>query len=284
MPEVGEAGGRHLSGRRSDGGRCLGNPRLVHDSLAVNPEGAAICRPGGCGRSRFLNGLRAFLGGARNVAALTLEAIEHDRFAAAGLVGKLANICPDLPPTRLRGCSTFKRITHGKDPVRVERKFYQSYNAQLFARLAFSANIKPQSEDSSDAFFQRWHVVEFTRVYRHTDEEIGSATIDAWLAEPNELSGVLNRALTALPKVIEQQGITITPSMRAAHTEFQKLTDPLSIWLLQNAFESPTAMVGRTEFLEAFNAAQSAEGRHPMSATEFGRALNTLRPEMDPEI
>ncbi len=235
--------------------------------------------PGGCGRSRFLTGARNFLGGDRNVSAIPLETLEHHRFAAAGLVGKLANICPDLPPTRLRASSTFKRLTDGADPVHVEEKYRKPYDAHPFARLVFSANIPPASEDATDAFFQRWLVIQFSHVYRQTPQEIKPHIIDGWLSKPDELSGALNRALIALPGVLER-GLTVTTSMVAAHEEFQKLTDPLAIWLRQNTVEGPNLFVARSALIEAYNAHARAEGRYEMGNTEFGLALDQLRPNI----
>ncbi|MCX6630819.1 MAG: hypothetical protein NTW28_24650, partial [Candidatus Solibacter sp.] len=51
---------------------------------------------GGNGKSTYLSGLTSFLGG-WNCTNLSLHKLEAGRFAAARLVGKLANICPDLP-------------------------------------------------------------------------------------------------------------------------------------------------------------------------------------------
>jgi phage/plasmid-associated DNA primase len=55
---------------------------------------------GANGKSVYLAGLRTFLGRA-NVASETLHRLESNRFAVAQLVGKLANICPDLPSASL---------------------------------------------------------------------------------------------------------------------------------------------------------------------------------------
>jgi phage/plasmid-associated DNA primase len=76
---------------------------------------------GGNGKSTFLRALIAFLG-TENVSTLTLHKLESDRFALARLVGKLANICPDLPSGQLSGTSMFKAITGG-DMIAAERKY-----------------------------------------------------------------------------------------------------------------------------------------------------------------
>ena len=83
----------------------------------------------------------------------------------ARLVGKLANICPDLPSTDLTGTSVFKSITGG-DSLLAERKFEESFEFVPYARLVFSANLPPKSQDASPAFFRRWLVVPFEKTFQ----------------------------------------------------------------------------------------------------------------------
>jgi len=74
--------------------------------------------------------------------------------SAARLVGRLANICPDLPATDLVSTSVFKAITGG-DPLVAEYKFRDSFEFIPYTRLVFSANHPPKSQDASPAFFRR---------------------------------------------------------------------------------------------------------------------------------
>jgi phage/plasmid-associated DNA primase len=72
----------------------------------------AICLlgEGGNGKSVFLDLANRFVG-VENVCHLSLQRLEADRFSAARLYGKLANICPDLPGERLASSAMFKAIT-----------------------------------------------------------------------------------------------------------------------------------------------------------------------------
>ena len=67
---------------------------------------------GGNGKSTFLNAVIKFVG-ADNVSNVSLQQLASNRFAAASLEGKLANICADLPATRLEDTQLFKGITGG---------------------------------------------------------------------------------------------------------------------------------------------------------------------------
>ena len=106
---------------------------------------------GANGKSVYLCAVTAFVG-RENIANLSLQRLEGDKFAAARLVGKLANICADLPSDHLTSTSTFT-ATVGGDYLLGERKFQGSFEFVPFCRLVFSTNHYPQSKDSSAAFF-----------------------------------------------------------------------------------------------------------------------------------
>lgn len=107
---------------------------------------------GGNGKSTWLAMVTAFLGG-RNTAGVALHTLESNHFITPRLLGKLANVCPDLPSRDLSGTSVFKAITGG-DTVYGEYKFGDSFEFVPFCRLVFSANHPPRSGDSSTAFFR----------------------------------------------------------------------------------------------------------------------------------
>lgn len=232
---------------------------------------------GGNGKSTYLAGVTAFLGRS-NVSAVSLHKLESDRFAVARLVGKLANICPDLPSSHLAGTSTFKALTGG-DTVLAEYKYLTSFEFVPFVRLVFSANHAPRSADASQAFFRRWHVVPFTRTFEG-GEEIPRPEMDARLASPGELSGVLNKALLALKQIQECKGLMESPSMRAAGDEFRKATDPLAVWLESWTIEKREVFVTKKDLRSAYNSKAEAAGQPPMTETGFGLALRRLRPNL----
>ena len=233
---------------------------------------------GGNGKSVWMAALRAFLGRG-NVSTIALQMLEQHRFAVAGLVGKLANICTDLPSQHLVGTSVFKGITGG-DALTGEYKYKDIFDFTPFARLVFSANAPPASPDASSAFFDRWVVVPFERTFRGTDEEVPSHVLGAQLAQPGELSGVLNKALVALRNLRARGGFYVTESMRQATEEFRQLTDPVAVWLDRHTIENPEAMVVKQTLIREFNYTSMREGRSPISDKAFAQALRRVRPNI----
>ena len=225
------------------------------------------------GKSTLLDALVSFLG-RENVSSLSLQRIEADKFSVVRLLGKLANVCADLPSDHLISTSTFKALTGG-DRLTAERKFQGSFEFKPFARLVFSTNHYPQSKDASHAFFRRWLTVPFD-VTIHPNERILNLT--AQLAAGPELSGVLNKALAVLPDMQARGGFTQSESIWAAMMEFREMTDPLAAWLDHHTSLAPERMVTKKDLLIAFNGKAEASGRPPMTPKAFYAGVKRLRP------
>jgi putative DNA primase/helicase len=246
---------------------------MLFCGLTKNSYGAI-----GLGRG-YLRACVAFIGKS-NTAALSLHKLEQDKFAAARLVGKLANICPDLPSVHLASTMMFKALTGG-DVLSAEYKFKDSFEYVPFCKLIFSANKPPQSDDASHGFFRRWQVVPFERCFEEGSQDTAKRNeIDAALSDPGELSGVLNKALEALTN-LREGGFTQSESMRLAWDEFRTATDPLSVWLDQSTVELPNAQIPITELLSAFNRHMSECGKQSMTKTAFGLAIKRLRKNVE---
>ncbi len=235
---------------------------------------------GANGKSTFLRAVIALLGSG-NCAGHSLHRLEGDRFAVAGLVGKLANICADLPSRDLEQTSIFKAITGG-DMVMAERKFREAFEFRPFCKLLFSANHLPRSADATFAFFRRWLVLPFTRTFGEQGERAAAKPedLDARLADPRELSGVLNKAIGAV-KGLRERGFTVSASMREAWTEFRGTTDPLAIWLDAATVESPAVLVSKDALRTTYYGHCNAQSLPTPSAKAFGQALMRLRPHVE---
>lgn len=229
------------------------------------------------GKSVYLRAVGAFVG-STNVAGVSIHKLESDRFAASRLLGKLANICPDLPSEHLSQTSVFKAVTGG-DVLNAEYKYRESFEFVPFARMLFSANAAPRASDASHAFFRRWMVVPFEASFTE-GEKIPREVLDARLADPGELSGVLNKAL-ALRARVRDEGFTESESMREAAEEFRQMTDPVRVWLDQNTIEGVQVFVSKDALASAYNESRARAGQAGMTKKAFALALKRARPEVE---
>jgi P4 family phage/plasmid primase-like protien len=234
---------------------------------------------GGNGKSVYLRLLTALLG-SRNTSSLPLHRLEADRFAVSCLLGKLANICSDLPGTTMQDSAVFKSITGG-DELTGEFKFLPQFKFVPFARLLFSSNVFPQSKDTSPAFFDRWVVVPMEREIRGASWEIPQHILDARLQQPAELSGLLNRALGLLEQV--RGGFSRPRSAELALERFKLETDPVGLWLDQYTLDDPDSITPCSKLKNDLNDYLRARKMSPVSAETIGRSLRKLRPRVKKE-
>jgi putative DNA primase/helicase len=240
----------------------------------------AICLvgEGGNGKSVFAQVAARFVG-SQNVSHLSLQKLEKDRFAVAGLYQKLANICSDLPSERLQDSSLFKAIT-GCDRITAEFKYQHPFEFTPFARLIFSANHLPSSKDASMAYFDRWLVIPFEKCFRGTAREIPRKQLDNFLSDSREISGALNRALPALMAIRRKTRFTETRSTREQWKEFQLSMNPLGLWLHAETILSGSALVAQNELHAAYALECNNANRPIVTKQMFGRALRRLRPDL----
>jgi P4 family phage/plasmid primase-like protien len=151
---------------------------------------------GSNGKSVFLKIVEAMVG-SENTSHVSLQDLERDKFAPADLYGKLVNTFADLKAEKLSTTGMFKTLVSG-DTIRAQRKYGQPFSFRNFAKLFFSANKIPDSDDKSYAYYKRWLILVFGKVfegYTRDTELINKLTT------PEELSGLLNLALIALRKL-----------------------------------------------------------------------------------
>ncbi len=227
------------------------------------------------GKSTYLAAVTAALG-TENVSGLDLQKLETERFSTWRLLGKLANICPDLPSDHLTSTSIFKAIVGG-DRILGEYKYGDSFEFSPFARLLFSANHFPQSKDSSYAFFRRWIVIPFDRTIT-PEQKRAKPDILARLTSPAELSGLLNRCLAVLPVLRRRGGFVQTEAITVARAEFQEATDPLAVWLDRFTVLDSSGVVLKTDLSLMYSAESEKVGRPVVPARTLYAAIKRLRP------
>ena len=109
----------------------------------------------GTGKSTLLNMIIDTIG-EENIQGLTIKDISENKFSGPLLVGKLINVCADLPKEPLKAVDTMKKLT-GEDGLQCEIKHGASfYVKNMYVRLAFSTNEMPISlDEQSNAWYRR---------------------------------------------------------------------------------------------------------------------------------
>jgi putative DNA primase/helicase len=233
----------------------------------------------GSGKSQYLQVL-GHLVGAGNMAAVTLQALGDNKFAAADLYGKLANICADLSSGELRMTGIFKQLTGG-DVIRAEKKYKDAFEFTNAAKLSFSANEIPSTRDATSAFFDRWIVVRFPHKFRGTSAEHKNIAHQV-TSNPDEMSGVLNRALRGLARLRRQGEFTTGSAMRGAQAEFRREADSVALFIADIAKPGEVLRLQRGRSLyEQFRAWCDATGHRPLTDKRLYARLRDWTPTED---
>jgi P4 family phage/plasmid primase-like protien len=180
-------------------------------------KAALFIGKGDNGKSTLLNALDIFFG-RQNISHTSLQDLSGgNRYAAADLYGKMVNTFADLKAEKLKDTGPFKMLVSG-DWCRAERKYGQPFHFQNRAKLIFSCNTIPQSNDTGYAYFKRWLIFHFQRVF--TGEERDTRLLDN-ITTPEELSGLLNLALQSLRKLIEDNGFVDADNIETVEETYE---------------------------------------------------------------
>ena len=201
-------------------GFCLYRDYFIAKALMLVGDGAN-------GKSTWLSLVKRFLG-PENVSGRSLQDLEEHRFAKADLHTKLANIYADLPDKALHRTGMFKMLT-GRDVITAERKFQQPFNFVNYDKLLYSANKVPEVYDDTTAFFRRWIIEVFP------NEFIG-ANADPHILEKltteEGLSGLLNKALVALKRLLETGQFSYSKTTEEIREDYIRKSSPIAAFVM----------------------------------------------------
>jgi putative DNA primase/helicase len=214
--------------------------------------------------------------GPGNVSHLSLHKLVEDRFAAAELYGRQANICGDIDRRALASASLFKEVVGG-DPIHAERKHRDPFSFEPYARLLFSANELPPTPDGSPAFYDRWIVIPFPR--RFSDAEADETLFDR-LTTPEELSGLLNLAIRALGELRERGHFRETASTTDAASRFKVETDSVAGFLAEAATFAPEAWVSKANLFAKYKRWCEQNNRGALGKQKFNERLRADHPQI----
>ena len=219
---------------------------------------------GASGKSVTLSLLRRFLH-PRNVSNVPLHDLTEGSYALAELRGKLLNISADVPERDFNDTAVFKQIVDGQlATLRVPRKYRDPIEFQPFARLLASAARVPQSADNSLGYLRRWLAIPFDTSFN--ESQIDRTLLDK-LTTPDELSGLLNRALYGYQQVLSRGTLTESDKMARAKEEFDQASDSTRLFLRERVEEcSPYDEIDRTVLYSAYKDWCAFNSINPVSA------------------
>ena len=213
---------------------------------------------GANGKSVLIRVIENLLG-EENVSNIELQALAENRFALAGLAGKLVNVFADLSDRALGDSALFKALNSG-DTVTGEHKYGKPFKFRNFARMVFSANRMPTSRDRTFAFYRRWIIIPFTRTFQkeNADKQLG-----AKLAK--EVNGIFNLALEGLARLVNNGAFTEPPQVGQALEAYKIQNDSILAFLSDCVKENKHSVISKQTLYDRYKEYCEDQGLRPFS-------------------
>ena len=202
---------------------------------------------GANGKTVYLEMLRRFLS-RDNCTAYSLQSLTTNRFAIAGLYGKLANISPELPSSALRQAGPLKTLTGG-DTIEGEKKFKDSFNFVNTAKMVFATNTPPEISEDTLAVWRRFVVVDFPFKFMG---DAADKNLLSKLTTEQELSGLLNKALEGLVRLKQNGDFTYTRTVEDTRSKYLLASNPAAAFIEDYCEFDVWSTITKEELYQAF--------------------------------
>ena len=193
------------------------------------------------------------------------------------MLGKLVNTFADLDNRALKSTSLLKMLTSG-DPLEAERKFKDPFSFRNYARMIFSANQIPRSSDTTFAFYERWIILPFAKVF-DINNPATDRDLRGKLSTPQELSGIFNRALTGLKNLELLSSFTQPAAVRAALAEYMQSND--SVLAFCEECIEPGGFTSKPGLYSSYKLWCEQQGLKPVSQKKLKPSLLQVYPNIE---
>ena len=237
---------------------------------AAGPNGEASN-----GKSSFLKVVKTLLG-SDNVSSLDLETLGQ-RFQAANVVGKLANIGDDIPDGFLKNqeLSAFKKLVDGSG-LYTDVKNAEGFDFVPTATLVFSMNNIPRMADTTDGVFRRLCLTPFRQCFRPGQEGYDPHIVQK-MCRPENLERIAMLGFMALHDLIERYQFTVPIDM-AEEIEAVKVDNNIVLRWWYDVQMTPEELDGRwtSDVYKEFTEWANDNGeKYPSSQRNFTREVAT---------
>ena len=174
------------------------------------------------GKSQYCGLLSAFVGEKMTAAVepTTLAKYEH---AGAELYGKLVNIIDDLGETPITDTGVVKAMI-GDGLMRMNPKGKEAATFRAHVLNVWCCNTLPKVSDKH--FGDKFDILLIDKVYGGHDKP--DPHLLKKITEPEELSGLFNKAIAAFRGVEKRVGFTGSKSSRGRADEWERVSRPIS--------------------------------------------------------
>jgi len=219
--------------------------------------------------------------GKDNVSHIALQDIAEDKFMRANLVGKSANIFPDLEQNELRHTGKIKAIT-SNEGIEVQKKHQQGFTLYPFCKLLFSCNRFPKVFDQSQGFFRRWLIVKWDRDFENDPDRI--EYLKEELESNQEEKNLVFSCLVGIANKLNIIGkFTHSKDWKAIRKEWNENADPIDDFATNYIMDSENHKTKRATY-HFYKDVMIEKGETPRGIGQFSKAFSEYHDEDRVEI
>ncbi|MCL2745215.1 MAG: phage/plasmid primase, P4 family [Planctomycetaceae bacterium] len=228
---------------------------------------------GANGKSVFLNIVKRLIDPAQ-VSEFTLENITKRPDYRAQLANYLLNVNSEINGGI--GADIFKKVA-SREPLDARHLYGKPITINRYATLLFACNLLPREVENTDGFFRRFLIIPF-------EVQIPEAEQNPNLAMEiieDEMSGVLNRVVSALETLLSEGKFRYCEKVRHAVADFRIDTDSVLSFLQEAGYQK--SVEGYVQFSDLFQEYRNycnEDGYRAVSKKVFSTRLRNAGYEM----
>ncbi len=248
-------------------GYCLVPTTRFEKALMLIGDGAN-------GKSTFIKLMTAMIG-QENISNLSLVDLSK-QFRLSGIVGKMVNIYPDLPYKNVADLSVFKAVVSG-DPITGEKKFGNSFTFVPYAKMVFSTNKLPTTQDISPAFFRRWLIVEFPNSFNGKQRDTG--LLDKLITN-EALQGLAQSAIECLIELYENEAFSESSKMQELLGSYERANNSVAAFIKERCETGESLEIHKTALYKSYKNFAHDEGLQMLGRNDFNKELRKQLPSL----
>lgn len=207
-----------------------------------------------------------YLIGKDNVSSVSLHKMSSDKFAAAHLYKKHANIVDELSAKDISDTGNFK-IATGGGSISGEYKFGNQFSFQNFSKFTFACNRIPDVADFDDeAYFNRWMVIRFGSPIK---DKIPNFI--ATLTTEEERSGLFNFAMEGLERLLKQGQFSYYQTAVETKIEMMRSGSSMAMFTTEMLELEAKSEISKAEMYDAYTNFCAERGLSAETMDGFGK-------------
>jgi len=219
------------------------------------------------GKSTFIKIVDKFLGN-DNTCTTDLDMIagkNKNRFETLRLYKKLACFMGETNFNILENSSILKKLVGG-DKIAFEIKGAGLFDDFNYAKIIIASNSLPSSEDTSEGFYRRWHIIDFPNEFPEGK--------DISLTIPEiEYNNLAKKIIEILPKLLKKGSFTNQGTIEQRKAKYIMASNPLPFFIEKFCYLNANGYIRYSKFYHTYTQFLNVNKRRIVSKKEFSKII-----------